>query len=232
MRIARVEGDALTAERVGGVEHGRAANEVDCLYVLADDDAADGARAPRTRLPARWTCASRSTRADARRSRARRARAAPSRADDLPALRAIAATSHGDSRFYADRRFPRRALRRAVRDVDREKLPRAGPTPCFVAEHDGRPAGYITCHLRRERARRRSASSRVADGGARARARRARSSSGARLVRASAGCARDGVVTQGRNVAAQRLYAARAASARSVVGFWYHRWLDGEAQRR
>jgi ribosomal protein S18 acetylase RimI-like enzyme len=90
----------------------------------------------------------------------------------------------------------------------------------LVAEKEGAPAGYCTCDLR--------------DGGGsigllavdprwrRERFGTALVQSALDFFRAS-GAARTTVVTQGHNIASQRLY-QRAGFVTSSIQLWYHRW--------
>jgi dTDP-4-amino-4,6-dideoxy-D-galactose acyltransferase len=139
---------------------------------------------------------------------------------DVPALRRLAATSHRDTRFYADSRF----------DVDRvdllyqtwiEKSWRGYANAVFTFELAGEPAGYVTCHL---------------DDGVTGRIGliavrqdlRGRGV-GLRLLRAArgwfanAGCRAWMVVTQGSNVPALRLY-QNDGFRTTAVQVWLHLW--------
>lgn len=144
--------------------------------------------------------------------------------DDISGLRAIAGQSHTDSRFYADRGFARDRCDELYRTWI-EKSCRSEATRVFTEGPMGRPAGYITCE------RDGTAGSigliavapdRQGDG------------VGTRLVDAALGWFADNgvqrvtVVTQGRNVKAQRLY--QGAGFRSCsVELWYHAWVQRPA---
>jgi dTDP-4-amino-4,6-dideoxy-D-galactose acyltransferase len=151
-----------------------------------------------------------------------------SRDSDIPALRAIAAKSHVDSRFYADGRFDR-ARCDELYATWIEKSCRGWADVVFVAEHDGSPAGYLSCHAREakrgeiglvgidERAQGRGLGRALVDAALRWFAER-------KLERAS-------VVTQGRNVPAQRLYQS-AGFRTSAVQLWHHRWFTHSGSER
>jgi ribosomal protein S18 acetylase RimI-like enzyme len=151
----------------------------------------------------------------------------PATEHDLPAMRRVAATSHRDTRFYADSRF----------DADRvdllyqtwiEKSCRGYADAVFAFELAGEAAGYVTCHL---------------DDGVtgrigliavrhdlRGRGVGIRLLGAAREWFTSAGCRAWTVVTQGSNVPALRLY-QNYGFRTSAVQVWLHLWpihLAGE----
>ncbi|HEY3418265.1 MAG TPA: GNAT family N-acetyltransferase [Armatimonadota bacterium] len=146
----------------------------------------------------------------------------PARDADIPALAAIARESHTDSRFYADPGFPRERCD-ALYQTWIEKSCRGYAKAVLVAEQDGRPAGYITCDWSED----------VGHIGLVAVAGWARGAGlGRELVNASVDLflrgelRRVSVVTQGRNVSAQRLY-QRCGFLTASVQLWYHRWFPG-----
>jgi dTDP-4-amino-4,6-dideoxy-D-galactose acyltransferase len=142
---------------------------------------------------------------------------------DVAALRRIAAASHHDSRFYADPHFSRERcdalyaawIGKSCDDPQGAVLVAANAAP------GGGPAGYITAAL-------------DPGGGGRiglfavAAAAQGRGV-GSRLVDAALawfaerGAAPVRVVTQGRNLRAQRLY-QKAGLRTSAVELWFHRW--------
>ena len=144
---------------------------------------------------------------------------------DIPALRDIARVSHVDSRFYADPRFPREHCAELYgRWI--EGSCKGDADAVLVDRVKDRAAAYVTCHLESD----------VAQGGRSGKiglvavAEWARSRSlGGRLIAASVawfaknGADRIRVVTQGRNVAAARLY-ERAGFATQRVDLWFHLW--------
>jgi dTDP-4-amino-4,6-dideoxy-D-galactose acyltransferase len=145
----------------------------------------------------------------------------PARLDDIPALRAIAAVSHHDSRFYRDSRFDRDRCDELYRTWIEQSV-RGWAEHVLVAEREGRPAGYLTVHLR--------------DGGAliglvavapefRRRGVGMALLTGAFAWTDSHDIARLSVVTQGANAASMALY-HRAGFAVASRQMWYHRWFD------
>lgn len=142
---------------------------------------------------------------------------------DLPALQAIARVSYRDTRFYADPHFnPSRCD--ALYETWIEKSCHGRDDAVIVAVCDGRPVGFITCSLTA-----RDGSIGLVGVAAEARGR----SIGRLLVEAaqrwfqSHGAARVMVVTQGRNLAAQRLY-QRCGFLTQSVQLWFHRWFEHE----
>ena len=145
----------------------------------------------------------------------------PCRETDMEMLKAIAAHSHRDSRFYHDTHFPRERCDELYATWI-ERSFRGYADAVLVAERDGRPAGYVTCHLN---------PAGVGSIGLLGVAAEARGQGvGGELVEAALahfrehGMTRATVVTQGRNVAAQRLYQRHGFLTRSVQ-FWYHKWF-------
>lgn len=219
VRIARAEGDTMTAERAAGLEEWAAANEVACLYFLAGEDPATAHAAEDAgyRLM------------DVRVGLARRAAAAaadprvrPFDPNDLDALRAIARASHGATRFYADPRFPRERCD-DLYDVWITRSAEGWADAVLVAEDSGRPAGYLSLHAGETRA----------SIGLFAVAEEARGGGlGGALVEAAVGWAAErglgeiDVVTQGRSAAALRVYERQGFTVESL-GFWFHRWVNG-----
>jgi ribosomal protein S18 acetylase RimI-like enzyme len=150
------------------------------------------------------------------------------RSSDSKVLERIAATAHRDSRFYADRRFPRERcdalyiawIRRSCAEPESSVL---------VAERDGKVAGYL--------AYRSAAAPGTADielvGVDEA---HRGHGVGSALAQAgleacfSSGFQRVQIATQGRNAAAQRLY-RRAGMTTHSVSTWQHKWYDDPADQ-
>ncbi len=207
-RVARVEG----ADADGWAS----ANGVDVAYLLVDGSDAAAAQAAEERgfrvMDVRVELEAPSVRSEQ-----------PVRTHgeaDVETLRAIARTSHEDTRFYADPRFPRERCD-ALYDTWIRRSCEGWADVVLVADREGAPAGYIAMH-------RRGGSGSIGligvDAAARCRG------VGEALVRGALDwCARDGlascsVVTQGRNVAAQRLF-QRCGFRTSAVDLWFHKWF-------
>jgi len=141
-------------------------------------------------------------------------------AKDLPALAALARSSHRDSRFFCDGNFAAERCEALYEEWLRKSLAE-GSGKALVAEKDGNPAGYCTCDLR--------------EGGIGSIGliavdpRWRRASLGKALVETaltffrSSGMRSATVVTQGRNIASQRLY-QRSGFVTKSMQLWYHRW--------
>ncbi|MCK6444803.1 MAG: GNAT family N-acetyltransferase [Planctomycetes bacterium] len=148
---------------------------------------------------------------------------------DLDELRRLAAESHRDSRFFADPEFSRAACERLYATWIENSV--AGwAQRVFTADVDGRVAGYVTCHLAKDAEGRANESGALGTIGLVAVAARARGMGlGTRLVEHALAwfeqqrCDRVRVVTQGANVAAQRLYQSLGFRT-AAVELWYHRW--------
>lgn len=156
--------------------------------------------------------------------------AAPARAcreADIPALRELASRSHTQSRFWADEHFARERCAELYATWI-EKSCRGWADHVLVADLEGRPAGYLSCHLR---ANGRGEIGIVAV----APFAQGRGLGGLLLDSALAwfgerGCERVSVVTQGRNALAQRLYQSRGFLTANVQ-VWHHLWFTPDAAR-
>jgi dTDP-4-amino-4,6-dideoxy-D-galactose acyltransferase len=222
-RIARLEGSRLTPELAADALTWSKAQGVDCLYFLADSDdpatvrvAEDhGFRQVDVRVTLR-------ARLDGTTPGAPHGVTRPFTPLDIPALRALARVSHRDSRFYADPNFPRPRCD-DLYETWIDKSCRGYADAVLVAQADGVAVGYVSCHLGEPTTGQIGLF--AVDAAHRGRG------LGRALVMAALGWfaargVRDvTVVTQGRNVAAQRLY-ARGGFAPCAVQLWYHKWLS------
>ncbi len=223
-RIARVNGHRLDEARLSEILAWCKTNRIDCLYFLADsDDAQTSALAEQNgflltdvRLTFERTLAE-SASLISLGDRVRLARQA-----DLGALKAIARTGHRDSRFYFDLHFER-AKCDLLYETWIENSLSGFAEAVLVAEVNAEPVGYITCSLR-------GVESQIGLAGVADTYRGM--GLGKQLVEAfltwsaEQGARRATVVTQGRNVSAQRLY-QRAGFLTASVQLWYHRWFVG-----
>jgi dTDP-4-amino-4,6-dideoxy-D-galactose acyltransferase len=143
------------------------------------------------------------------------------RDDDVDALGAIARESHTDTRFYADPGFPNDRCD-DLYDVWIRRSCEGWAQVVLVPDEIGSPAAYITVHA--DDALRRGSIGLVAVA-SHARGR----SLGATLVRGAVawsharGLQSISVVTQGRNVAAQRVF-QQCGFRTAAVGLWFHKW--------
>ena len=222
-RIARLDGSRLTPELAAHALTWSKRHGVDCLYFLADSDDPDTVRLAEDhrfrQVDVRVTLR---TRLDEKTAGASQSVTRPFAPADVPALRALARVSHRDSRFYADPRFARPRCD-DLYETWIDNSCRGYADAVLVAQAGGVAVGYVSCHLGEE------ATGQIGlfavDTAHRGRG------LGAALVTAALGWfaargARDvTVVTQGRNVAAQRLY-QRGGFATHAVQLWYHKWLS------
>lgn len=146
----------------------------------------------------------------------------PSLESDIPALAAIARRSHRDSRFSCDPRFsPSRCGDLYAVWIERSCMGWAQRV--LVAAVEGEPAGYCSCHLTPTRTGSIGLFAVAPEWQGRG--------LGLRLVSSaltyfrSNQATRVTVVTQGRNLAAQRLY-QRTGFVTEAVEIWYHKWFD------
>jgi len=224
-RVARASSSRLTTAELSRLLAWCRSEAVEWLYFLADaDDAVTTALAEEARfrlvdvrLELDLTLARRKPVVEAPAFPIR-----PATASDLAALKPIAAAGHTDSRFFFDPRVPRdRAHALYEAWIEQSVLGRFADVT-LVAEHDGVASGYITGRMEPEA----TASIGLIGVGPGARGHGV----GTALVEAllswagSRGAERVTVVTQGRNVAAQRLYQRCGFLTRSIH-LWYHHWL-------
>lgn len=226
-RIGTVTHQRLSADVMPDMLAWAAQEQIDCLYFLADADCATTSE-----LAAAYGFQMQDIRVTYERALAATANVSPqlpqgvqarfAQPEDLAALQAIAETSHTDTRFFFDRRFPRAAVTALYRTwISKSCMGYADAV--LVLERDGQAQGYISCHLQGERR------GQIGLVGVDARARG--QGLGQSLVRAALawfaaqGAASVSVVTQGRNIAAQRLY-QRAGFVTQSLHIWYHKWFE------
>ena len=221
-RIFRLQQKRLNEELVDGVLRRCRAESVDCLYYLAEADDAESLRVAQDagfrlvdiRATLSWTGGEASPGTPSTFVRA-------AETEDIPELERIASTVHRGTRFFADPRFSGKAP--SLYRTWISTSVRGHADFVLVAKVDGRPAGYVTgkeggggvghiglCGV--------DASAR-GHGLGRALVEQALRwfyEHGRREVY---------VVTQGRNIAARRLY-ERCGFLTSSVELWFHRWFD------
>lgn len=233
--IAKVTGGRLDAALAGEIDRWCSEQSIRCLYFLASSDdpvtvsvaEAEGFRFVDVRMtfvlndPGR----ARSLEPDEVLARSNwQVRLA--QAEDVELLAGLARSLYTDSRFYHDGNFPRERCDLLYQTWIRKSC--AGwADAVLVAERSGERAGYLTCHIEKGRQ-----AGRVGLVGVAATARGQGVGQG--LVRSALTWFRSRdvhfvrVVTQGRNVAAQRLYQTCGFVTESL-GLWYHKWYP---QRR
>lgn len=142
---------------------------------------------------------------------------------DLEALLPIAAESYNMSRFYWDERFGSDKASLMYQTWFTNSLMADYADAVVVAELAGRPVGYVTCHLQKP-----SGEANLGLVGVAETARGMGCMSGMLQYLgcwlSSRGFDQVNVVTQGRNVPAQRAYQKSGFVTRSIE-LWFHRWF-------
>ena len=148
----------------------------------------------------------------------------PARADDHRHAEGDCGRYLYGHRFYFDRHFPRELCARLYETWIEESC-KGYAQAVLVAQHHGQPAGYITCHVYPDHGQ-------IGLLGISPNARKL--GIGAGLIHAALDwfAAQDlnavTVVTQGRNIAAQRLY-QQCGFLTEKCELWYHRWFNPPA---
>jgi dTDP-4-amino-4,6-dideoxy-D-galactose acyltransferase len=245
-----VRGGRLSRDALAAIERWAAREGIECLYFLAD------ARDPRTarlaeesgfRLVDVRVTLERRAGFGVRAPAAAGVRVRPAAAADLPQLRRIAAASHHDSRFYHDPHFDRGRcdelyatwIEKSCADPSGIVLvaeaeaaaagaqqAAAGRAQEAAAGGAAPPAGYVTATLAP------GGEGRIGLFAVGAEA-QGQGVGGELIAAAFAWFAGRGagpvsVVTQGRNVRAQRIYQKAGMLTRSVE-LWFHRWWEATA---
>ncbi len=143
---------------------------------------------------------------------------------DLEQLLPLAGTSFSLSRFYVDRRFGHDKATQMFQIWLRKSFDKESGAAVVVAERNDSAVGFVTCHLRKPVGEGNIGLVGVAESA------RGLGCAGGMLQYAARwfagqGLQRLNVVTQGRNIAAQRLYQRGGFVTRSVE-LWFHKWFD------
>lgn len=225
-RIARTKISRLTDELAGRIEEWCALERVECLYFLADSTDQVTMKVAHSRgfrfVDARLTFERSRECGEIGETHGLALRDAEER--DIPSLREIARNAHKDSRFYFDGTFTERQCEELY-ETWIEKSCRGWAKKVFVAGTGAAVEGYVTCQVAESRI------GQIGLVGVKATARG--KGLGRGLVMHAVrwfeqeGAEKIRVVTQGRNVAAQRLY-QKCGFASSSMGIWFHRWFSPE----
>lgn len=229
-RIARVNANVLDPLRLQQIMAWCAAEQIDCLYFLADSHDLVTTRLAEQQdfrlVDIRLTLLAKiDVNANTQTAPASQITMRPSQASDLPALQAIARTAYTNSRYYADGCFSA-DLCNQFYETWITKSCQGYEDVVLVAQLAGEVLGYISCKLVPGNALQGQIGLvGVADHA------QGRGVGQTLLKAALAWFAEQAVqevlvVTQGRNIAAQRIY-QRAGFLTSNVQLWYHKWFRG-----
>jgi len=233
-RIARVRGNRLNESQAEAVEEWSRSERPDGLYFLASADCAETIRIAedfRFRLVDIRMTLERS----AVKGCMLAATTSPTdvaihaaRPQDLASLQTIARAAHTDTRFFSDPHIPReRAENLYSTWISLECQGRAKRVLVATSTQD-EVLGYLSCHL--------DSATGTGQIGLAAVDKDARGKGvGTSLLRsaldwfAAEGAAAVTVVTQGKNIGAQRLYQSSGFFSREVQ-LWYHRWSNASSR--
>jgi dTDP-4-amino-4,6-dideoxy-D-galactose acyltransferase len=220
VRIARLNRTRLDEPTANEALAWSEAHRIDCLYFLADPDHTASVLLAEKHefllVDQRMTLQIRVPN-DAP---ARQLKVRPAREDDVATLKEIARQTHRDTRFYFDKHFERSRCDELYATWIENSF-RGFAQAVLVAESDDGPAGYLTCRLK-------ESESQIGLLGVGALYQG--QGLGTQLVQQFLAWSREQkairatVVTQGRNLAAQRLYQRNGFVAASLQ-VWYHRWF-------
>jgi len=229
-RIGRVEGHTLNPQQAEAIDAWCHQQAVRCLYFLAS------ANDPQTSAAAedagyhlvdvRMTFKQKLLDARSSDGLSTGLVIRPARPKDIPALREIGRVSYTLSRFYFDQGFARQRCDELYA-LWVEKSCQGYADEVLVAEVEGQPGGFITLKTILEGEPHGEIGLVGISSQAQGRG------LGPRLVEyglawfASQGLPAAEVVTQGRNLRAQRLY-QRAGFVTEMVRLWYHKWFSVE----
>jgi ribosomal protein S18 acetylase RimI-like enzyme len=235
LRIARIRGDHLTRELAANVDRWARTHHVDCLYFLADVGDAATVQSARDSgydlVDIRMTLSCHG-------SDLAKLHVPPplssviirsAELSDVPTLESLARRVHRDSRFFTDSRFPVRRAEELYSVWIKLECEGRATQVLVAASTENEPQGYISCHLDKER--------REGQIGLMGVAEKVRGQGigkaliGAALnLFASWGTLEASVVTQGRNISAQRLYQRSGFRTRELQ-FWYHKWFTDRSDK-
>jgi len=226
VKIARVLGETLDEGRAGEIDAWCGREGVKCLYFLARSDVPETVRVAgrhgyelmEVRVEYELGDLDRMMKTYPSREGFTYRGAVPA---DMPGLKAIARESFLDSRFYVDARFPREKCDALYERWVEQSTQGFADEVLVAVQAEIIPAGFVT--LKKE-----GAIGRISLIGVDARFRGR--GVGANLVQGAVswafakGLERVRVVTQGRNIASQRLY-QRCGFLTHAVGLYYHKWF-------
>lgn len=227
VRIGRVESERLSADDIRSVLEWCAEQQVQCLYFLCapdDDESVKIAEAHRFHLvDIRVDFSKQLSSVDKLNQPVEGGVAVRSfRTEDWPSLQKMAETSYTDTRFFYDEHFTREQASALYREWLRKSCDGFADALLVSQNQENVASGFITCHVDTPQ------EGRIGLVGVSGEARGA--GVGQTLVRAAQsyfaerGVSQISVATQGRNLAAQRLYQKCGFRSRSLH-LWYHKWF-------
>ena len=220
-RIARLNASRLYPQNVQQALQWCEQNRIDCLYFLADSDDPQTTRLAEEN---RFQFVDVRVTYERAVSYKENGEATPNvrlaTEADLPLLAKIARSGHQDSRFYFDEHFERAQCDRLY-ETWIEKSMQGFADAVLVAESGQQAAAYVTCKQTKQEAR-------IGLIGV-SEAHRGKGLGSTLVTRFLAWASERGavqarVVTQGRNVGAQRLY-QKCGFLSASLQLWYHRWF-------
>jgi dTDP-4-amino-4,6-dideoxy-D-galactose acyltransferase len=223
VRIARVIGHRMDREKAAEVLRAVREESIHCVYFLADPEPATTQIAERSGfhlVDVRVTLAARLLSSHGGLWQGDGVREVD--VADIPTIREIAARSHTDSRFYRDGCFPRDLCDELYR-IWITRSCHGCADAVLVAEHESRPAGYVSCHLKGD------GRAEIGLVGIDENARN--KGLGGKLVRHALRWFQERevqevtVATQGSNIAALRLYQKCGFLTRAMQ-LWFHYWRE------
>ena len=234
LRIGRVVGHRLNLQRTKNILEWCEARAIDCLYFLADPNHQQTVRLAEDHgfclvdIRVTLECKVQDRKFENIRYQSQKVKVRPSHSKDIAFLQKIARTLYGDSRFYFDPGFSTEFCHKLYETWI--KLSCEGYADVvIVAEVKKQPVGYISCHL--------SSNKSIGQIGLLGIASQVSGRKiGNLLVRhsldwfAEKGVDIVRVVTQGRNIPAQRLY-QRCGFLACDVQLWYHKWFPNQVKR-
>ncbi|MFN0109501.1 MAG: GNAT family N-acetyltransferase [Blastocatellia bacterium] len=224
-RIARLGRERLDGQSLNGALDWCHQHKIECLYFLCapDDNAsvelaeANGFHLADIRIELNWKAQQSATHSPASIRQANES--------DLVELQRIAGQAFTNTRFSFDNRFAPKEAHKRVTDL--YKIWVAGSCQSddhtvFVAESGKTIAGFITCQFDDARTGRIGLLALAADAQGKGYGQSLIQTAQQHFFLAGANEAR--VVTQGRNIAAQRLYQSSGFRT-CAVALWYHKWF-------
>jgi dTDP-4-amino-4,6-dideoxy-D-galactose acyltransferase len=231
LRIARVIGHRLNPQRTKNILDWCKTQAVKCLYFLADPSHQETVRLAEgygfylVDIRVTLECQVKKRQIENIKEQSEKVKARPCRSKDTPILQKIARTSYGDSRFYFDPGFPTESCHKLYQTWIKRSCEGYADV-VFVAEFNSQPVGYISCHLLNDKSVGQIGLLGVSS-----------QASGRKIGQilvhhsldwfAEEGVGKVRVVTQGRNIAAQRLY-QRCGFLTCDVQLWYHKWFSNQ----